>query len=331
MRRAQRERAGAVRAAGRGAALGAGHRRQVARAAAPAPAPARRPAAPPGRPARPGWAAGRSRRAGSRASCGSSPVGAIAGVRAAQRRPGRPRSPCAQPVSSSSCASAVRANPPTSAAAAGQLGPGEQHLAGVRVRRPRLGVQVVAVVPDHHQPEVGDRREHRRPGADHHRHLAAAGGEERAGTARPARAPRDSATCRPGPSTAVERGVEPVEVAGVGHDRRRRPAGRATVAAAASAIRAGQSSPGSADQTARRGPPVGERAQERRAAPGRPPQPGPSCGQLIRRRPVRRSAGAGAEPARPGRAGAARRGAARRRGCRRTGRPPPGPAAPPRA
>ena len=34
------------------------------------------------------------------------------------------------------------------------LGAQQQHLAGVRVRRARLGVQVVAVVPDDDQPEV---------------------------------------------------------------------------------------------------------------------------------------------------------------------------------
>ena len=41
--------------------------------------------------------------------------------------------------------------------APGLLGPHEQHLAGVRVRRPRLGEQVVAVVPDRHQPEIVNR------------------------------------------------------------------------------------------------------------------------------------------------------------------------------
>ena len=39
-------------------------------------------------------------------------------------------------------------------------------LAGVGVGRPRLGVQVVPVVPDDHQPEVAHGRERRRAGAD---------------------------------------------------------------------------------------------------------------------------------------------------------------------
>ena len=41
-----------------------------------------------------------------------------------------------------------------------------QHLTDVRVRRARLGVQVVAVVPDDEQAEVGDRGERRGAGAD---------------------------------------------------------------------------------------------------------------------------------------------------------------------
>jgi hypothetical protein len=49
----------------------------------------------------------------------------------------------------------------------GELRPGQEHLQRVRVRRPGFGVQVVTVVPDHHQPEVGHRRERRRAGADH--------------------------------------------------------------------------------------------------------------------------------------------------------------------
>ncbi len=44
--------------------------------------------------------------------------------------------------------------------------PQHRDLAGVRVRRPRLGQRVVAVVPDDHQAQIGDRREHRAAGAD---------------------------------------------------------------------------------------------------------------------------------------------------------------------
>ncbi len=43
-----------------------------------------------------------------------------------------------------------------------------ENLAGVRVRRARLGVQVVAVVPEHDQAEIRDGGEHRGPGACHH-------------------------------------------------------------------------------------------------------------------------------------------------------------------
>ena len=74
---------------------------------------------------------------------------------------------CAQPVASSCSASTLRAKPPTSGGGVLELRPGQQDLAGMRVRRARLGVQVVAVVPDRHQPEVVHRRERRGPGADH--------------------------------------------------------------------------------------------------------------------------------------------------------------------
>ena len=58
------------------------------------------------------------------------------------------------------------------------LGPGQQHLAGVGVRRAGLGVEVVTVVPDRHQPEVVDGREGGRAGADHDPPGAAGDGEE---------------------------------------------------------------------------------------------------------------------------------------------------------
>ena len=47
------------------------------------------------------------------------------------------------------------------------FGTHQQRLAGVWVGRPRLGVEVVAVVPDRHQAEVVHRRERSTPGADH--------------------------------------------------------------------------------------------------------------------------------------------------------------------
>ena len=329
VRRAQRQRPGAVRRSG--PACGSPRRRPPAgsRAAAPAPAPARRRPARRGPPARPGWAAGPWPRPGRGPAAVSSPVGATAGARAPHASSRSAAISCAQPVSTSSCASAVRANAADQRRRAGQLGPGEQHLAGVRVGRARLGVQVVAVVPDRDQPEVGDRREHRRPGADDHRHLAAAGGAGTAGTARPARARRCSATCRPGPSTRGQRRVEPVEVAGVGHhDHRAAPAVR-RVAATASASRrrpvlARQRGPA---------PPAARRpsaSARRNAAPGRvaPQPPGrsgldggrarPRRRPRRRRRRSRRGSASAARPRRlaprPGRGGAGRPAAARRRG-----------------
>ncbi|MGY4642579.1 hypothetical protein ACVW07_000412 [Cellulomonas sp. URHB0016] len=49
-----------------------------------------------------------------------------------------------------------------------ELGAQCQHLADVRVRRPRLGVQTVAVVPAHDEAEVRHRRERRGTCADDH-------------------------------------------------------------------------------------------------------------------------------------------------------------------
>ncbi|MEJ7756132.1 MAG: hypothetical protein WKF83_07185 [Nocardioidaceae bacterium] len=51
--------------------------------------------------------------------------------------------------------------------------PGQQHLAGMGVRRPLLGVQVVTVVPDGDEPEAADRGERRTTGADHSLDVAA--------------------------------------------------------------------------------------------------------------------------------------------------------------
>ena len=53
----------------------------------------------------------------------------------------------------------------------------DEYLTGVRVRRAGLGVQIVAVVPEHHQAELGDRGEHRGPGARHHLDQAPAHGQ----------------------------------------------------------------------------------------------------------------------------------------------------------
>jgi hypothetical protein len=51
-------------------------------------------------------------------------------------------------------------------------------ITGVGVRRARLGVQVVTVVPDHDQPDIVDRRPHRRAGSDDGPHVTATYREE---------------------------------------------------------------------------------------------------------------------------------------------------------
>jgi hypothetical protein len=59
-----------------------------------------------------------------------------------------------------------------------QLSAGEQHLQGVRIGRSGFGVQVIAVIPDRHQPQVGDRGEGGRPRPDHGANLPAAASQE---------------------------------------------------------------------------------------------------------------------------------------------------------
>ncbi len=68
--------------------------------------------------------------------------------------------------------------------------PGEQDLAGVRVRRARLGEEVVAVVEHRDQAQVGHRRERGTARAQHHLHRAAGHRQELPDTARPASATR---------------------------------------------------------------------------------------------------------------------------------------------
>ena len=59
----------------------------------------------------------------------------------------------------------------------GPVRPQREHLPGVRVGGARLGVQVVAVVPDHDEAEPCHGGEHRGPGASHHADLAAGHGQ----------------------------------------------------------------------------------------------------------------------------------------------------------
>ena len=100
---------------------------------------------------------------------------------------------------------------------------GEQDLTGVGVRRARLGVQVVAVVPQRHQPEVVHRGERRRTRPDHRpdrpagdrQEGAVAGG--RAGVRGQHHVPTGAEPCRHGR-------VEACHVAVVGHAEQHAPA-----------------------------------------------------------------------------------------------------------
>ena len=196
--------------------------RAGSRAAAPGRGPARSPArrAPP---ATPGWAAARRGRPASAGSVGArvgDDVRRASGVR--RRAPRRPTGP---------------SRSATSAARLGRAGQAADHEAGallraaqredvpdVRVGRARLGVQVVAVVPDDDEPEVADRGEHRGPGADHRAHLAAPDREPAAvALGRPGSA--DRTTCRSGAEQAGQRGVDAGDVA-VRRGRRRARLGR---------------------------------------------------------------------------------------------------------
>ena len=108
--------------------------------------------------------------------------------------------------------------------AAGLLRAHQEHLAGVGVRRPRLVVQVVTVVPDRYQAEVLHRREHGCSGADHDAHGPAPDRQEGAvalGRAGVRRQHDVAALAHP----LGERGVEAGHVAMVGHADQRSPAG----------------------------------------------------------------------------------------------------------
>ena len=191
-------------------------------AGAPAPAPAHRPASASRAACQATLGSRADAAAGSRASCGSSP----AGVHRRRARPqpahGRRRSP-----SPSRCQQQLRLGgarePADQHRRVLPLRAGEQHLPGVRVRRARLGVQIVAVVPDRHQAEV------RRPGR-----TPPPGCRRRPATC-PRRARRNRRYRSAGPERGGQRdvpagaeqrgqgGVQPVQVAGVGHDRHRAP------------------------------------------------------------------------------------------------------------
>ena len=82
------------------------------------------------------------------------------------------------------------------------MGAQHRHLPGVRIRRPRLGQRVVAVVPHHDQPQIAHRREHRAAGADHQPCAAAQCGQP-APVARGRPNPADNATTTDSSSSVV--------------------------------------------------------------------------------------------------------------------------------
>ena len=259
----QRPLAGGQRAAAT-AAL-AGQSRAGSRPAAPAPAPARgqtRPARPARRPAAIRAAGGRR----PRPRGPSVPATRPGATRAHRRAVGHDLAgPAVRPPAGRPPLSAP--SRPSSSAAPDLLGPQGQHLADVRVRRPRLGVQVVAVVPDHHQAEVGHRGERRGPGAHAPPAPCRAAPRGRRGTGRPVRDPPP--TGRAGPARARR----PARRSTASTSRRSgtttsapRPA--ATVAATAWAIAAAQPGPG------QRRPHRARRLPAAPAVPGRPARPG---------------------------------------------------------
>ena len=278
-RDAQRPRA--VGAPGRRPAPRAGQRRDVAPRAAPAPARARPRPGPCGRsrgPSRAAAPSGRRRRARARsrrpAACTRG-----AALRSTARSPielVRPAGLDQQGGLGGAGACPRRRRRSCPARPAGRGRPGRADTA--RARR----VQVVAVVPDHHQPEVADRGEHRRPRAQHD-----LGGAPRRGEELPVALLRGvvGAQHREGVlgQQPRRRGGEPVEVLAVGDDDERAPP-------------SGQRGPAQLDQPG--GPVLARQRRPDRPAPAAP-RPAPSAGPA---RPVAR------EPGRVGRAGQRRRG-----------------------
>ncbi len=106
--------------------------------------------------------------------------------------------------------------------AAGLMRAQHRHLTGVRIRRTRLGQAVVGVGPDHDQPQVAQRREHRAAGADHQPRAA----PQRRKPAPVARGRPQARRQRDHAAFVDQRGRGPpqrVQVSLIGHDRQRRP------------------------------------------------------------------------------------------------------------
>ena len=104
------------------------------------------------------------------------------------------------------------------------LGADEEHLAGVRVGRAGLGVEVVAVVPQHHEPEVVHGREGGGAGADDDPSRSAGHGQEVA-VARRRAAVGGQADVVPLPQPVSQGGVDPGDVTPVRDADERAPPG----------------------------------------------------------------------------------------------------------
>jgi hypothetical protein len=107
----------------------------------------------------------------------------------------------------------------------GERGAEHENVASMRIGRPRLGVQVVAVVPDCEQSEIGNRRERGGPSSDDRAHGAPPDSEPPAislGRAEICGQREVLAAAEPG----GHRGVQPGEISGVRHDHQRTPVAR---------------------------------------------------------------------------------------------------------
>jgi hypothetical protein len=107
----------------------------------------------------------------------------------------------------------------------GERGAEHENVASMRIGRPRLGVQVVAVVPDCEQPEVANRRERGGPSSDDRAHSAPPDSEPPTISLGRAeiRGQRDVLVTA---EQGGRRGVQPSEVSGIRHDDQRAPLAR---------------------------------------------------------------------------------------------------------
>ena len=180
------------------------------------------------------------------------------------RRRGRRRSRAPSRTRRAAAPRRCGANPPTQQRGAGLRRAEHEHVAGVRVGRARLVVQVVAVVPDRDQAEVGDRGVGGGAGADDRAHRARAAPRASAGSARPGRGRR---TARRG--VRAEARGQRRRRAGPGRGRPGRPRSRPArpPVRPARPRPAGPASPRPAAPTRPRAPPG--RADDAAGTPGR--------------------------------------------------------------